>query len=91
MDRAAASTSRMQTLLTKTGRRLKLDGLADKLEARQAEKPSRKEELLLGKRLAKVRGVASGAAEKLREGAKDVRERLVAQMQGEQSKGESDQ
>lgn len=64
MDRSTASSSRVQNLLTKTGRRLKLDGLADKLEARQAEKPSRKEELLLGKRLAKVRGAASGAAEK---------------------------
>lgn len=82
VDRSAASSSRVQSLLTKTGRRLKLDGLADKLEARQAERPSRKEELLLGKRLAKVRGAAAGAADRLREGAKG----LVAQIQGEHGK-----
>ncbi len=71
-----SSSKNLHNLLTKTGRRLKLDTLADKLDARQAAAPTRKEELLLGRRLAKVRGAAAGAAERLLEGA---RERLAPQ------------
>lgn len=82
---APSSSKHLHNLLTKTGRRLKLDTLADKLDARQAAAPTRKEELLLGRRLAKVRGAAAGAAERLFEGAKDVRERLAPQRKGSSS------